>query len=68
MKKVFVILSLLIPFQISAVDHDITKANNQYFDMSVGFWMGLQTHYEVEKAKMILADRLEREVKIYSPA
>ena len=32
--------------------------------MSVEFWTGIQTHYEVEKAKMALADRLEKEVKV----
>ena len=36
----------------------------RYFGMSVEFWTGIQTHYEVEKAKMALADRLEKEVKV----
>lgn len=36
----------------------------RYFGMSVEFWTGIQTHYEVEKTKMVLADRLEKEVKI----
>jgi addiction module HigA family antidote len=42
----------------------------RYFGMSVEFWTGIQTHYEVEKAKMALADRLEREVKVlaHSPS
>ena len=40
----------------------------RYFGMSVEFWTGIQTHYEVEKAKMDLADRLEEEVKVFSPA
>ncbi|MDM8528211.1 HigA family addiction module antitoxin, partial [Anaerolineales bacterium HSG24] len=35
----------------------------RYFGMSIEFWTGIQTHYEVEKAKMALADRLEKEVK-----
>jgi len=34
--------------------------------MSVEFWTGIQTHYEVEMAKMTVADRLEKEVKVYS--
>ena len=38
----------------------------RYFGMSVEFWTGIQTHYEIEKAKMALADRLEREVKVLS--
>ena len=36
----------------------------RYFGMSVEFWTGIQTHYEVEAAKMELADRLEQEVKV----
>ena len=31
----------------------------RYFGMPVEFWTGIQTHYEVEMAKMDLADRLE---------
>jgi addiction module HigA family antidote len=33
----------------------------RYFGMSTEFWTGIQTHYEVEKAKMELAGRLEEE-------
>ncbi len=40
----------------------------RYFAMSVEFWTGIQTHYEVETAKMALADRLEKEVKLFAPA
>ena len=40
----------------------------RYFGMSVEFWTGIQTHYEVEKAKMILADRIEDEVKVFATA
>jgi hypothetical protein len=36
--------------------------------MSVEFWTGIQTHYEIEKAKMTLGDRLETEVKVLAPA
>lgn len=35
----------------------------RYFGMSVEFWTGIQTHYEVELAKMSLGDRLEVEVR-----
>lgn len=38
----------------------------RYFGMSVEFWTGIQTHYEVESAKMELADRLEKEVKVFA--
>ncbi len=36
----------------------------RYFGMSVEFWTGIQTHYEVELARMELADRIEKEVKV----
>lgn len=40
----------------------------RFFGMSVEFWTGIQTHDEVEKAKMALADRLDREVKVLQSA
>jgi addiction module HigA family antidote len=40
----------------------------RYFGMSVEFWIGIQTHYEIEKAKMKLGNRLEKEVKILTPS
>ncbi len=40
----------------------------RYFGMSIEFWTGIQTHYEIEKAKMELAGRLEKEVKVFVPA
>ncbi|WDN87753.1 antitoxin HigA-1 [Desulfosarcina sp. BuS5] len=40
----------------------------RYFGMSVEFWTGIQTHYETEMAKMVLAGRLEKEVKIFAQA
>ncbi len=40
----------------------------RYFGMSVEFWTGIQSHYEIEKAKMELADRLEKEVQVYEMA
>lgn len=40
----------------------------RYFGMSVEFWTGIQTHYEIEKAKMMLGNKLEAEVKIFTPA
>lgn len=36
----------------------------RYFGMSVEFWTGIQTHYEIEMARMELGDRLEEEVKV----
>ena len=40
----------------------------RYFDTSVEFWTGIQTHYEVEKAKMALGKRQETEVKVFTSA
>jgi addiction module HigA family antidote len=40
----------------------------RYFGMSVEFWTGIQTHYDTEKAKMALGDRLEKEVKVLEQA
>ena len=47
------------------IDADMALRLARYFGMSVEFWTGIQTHYEVEMAKMALADRLEREVKVF---
>ena len=40
----------------------------RYFGMSVEFWTGIQTHYEIEQAKMALGNRLESEVKVLASA
>lgn len=40
----------------------------RYFGMSVQFWIGIQNHYDVEVAKMALADRLEKEVRVLAEA
>jgi len=40
----------------------------RYFGMSVEFWIGIQTRYGVELAKMSLVNRLEVEVKILTLA
>jgi plasmid maintenance system antidote protein VapI len=50
------------------IDADMALRLARYFGMSVEFWTGIQTHYEVELAKMTLANRLEREVKVLALA
>ncbi len=40
----------------------------RYFGMSVEFWMGIQNHYDVQVAKMALAGRLEKEVRVLAEA
>ena len=52
----------------SGISADVALRLARYFGMSVECWTGIQIHYEIEKAKMILADRLEKEVKIFAPA
>lgn len=39
----------------------------KYFNMSPQFWLGLQIDYDLDVAEDKLADRLEKEVQVYSP-
>jgi addiction module HigA family antidote len=63
------------PMRINKIVHgqrgisaDTTLRLARYPGMSVEFWTGIQTHYEVKLAKMELADRLEKEVKVFATA
>ena len=47
-----------------AITADTALRLARYFGMSVEFWTGIQTHYEIEMAKMNLGDALEEEVKV----
>ncbi len=47
-------------------DTDLRLA--RFFGMSEGFWLGLQTDYDLLKVRRQLADRLEREVRPLSTA
>ncbi len=40
----------------------------KYFNMSPQFWLGLQLDYDLDVAEDKLADRLEKEVQVYTPA
>ena len=40
----------------------------KYFNMSPQFWLGLQIDYDLDVAEDKLADRLEKEVQVYTPA
>ncbi len=40
----------------------------KYFDMSAKFWLGLQTDYDLDVAEDKLADHLDKEIQVYSPA
>ncbi len=48
------------------VDTDLRLA--RFFGMSEGFWMGLQSDYDLMDTRRRLADRLEREVRPLSSA
>ena len=48
------------------ISADIALRLARYFGMSIEFWTGIQTHYEIERAKMTLAGRIEKEVKIFA--
>jgi addiction module HigA family antidote len=45
-----------------AVTADTALRLARYFGVSEGFWMGLQADFDLEEARCLLGDRLEREV------
>jgi addiction module HigA family antidote len=51
-----------------AISPDTALRLSRYFGLSDRFWMNLQTRYDIEVEKDKLADRLEREVRVYSAA
>jgi len=50
-----------------AISPDTALRLSRYFGLSERFWLNLQTRYDLEMQKDKLADRLEREVRIYQP-
>lgn len=40
----------------------------RYFKMSPQFWLGLQIDYDLDVAEDKQADRLDKEIQVYSPA
>jgi len=40
----------------------------RYFDMSPQSWLGFQLDYDLDLAEDELSERIEREVRVYSPA
>ncbi len=40
----------------------------RYFGLSEGFWLRLQARYDLEVEKDRLEERLEKEVRVYTPA
>ena len=51
-----------------AVSPDTALRLSRYFGLSDRFWMNLQSRYDLEVEKDKLADRLEREVRVYAAA
>ena len=47
-----------------AVTADTALRLARYFGTSEGFWMNLQSHYDLEKAKDLLGDRVAKEVTV----
>lgn len=50
------------------VSADTSLRLERYFGLSEGFWLRLQARYDLEVEKDRLEERLEKEVRIYSPA
>lgn len=48
----------------TSVTADTALRLARYFGTSVEFWTGIQAHYDTERVKMELGDRLETEVKV----
>jgi addiction module HigA family antidote len=49
-----------------AITPDTALRLSRYFGMSERFWVNLQARYDIEVAKDLLQDRLEREVSVYA--
>jgi addiction module HigA family antidote len=49
-----------------AITADTALRLARYFGTSERFWLNLQTHYDLEREKDRLGDRLQREVKALS--
>jgi len=50
------------------VSADTALRLERFFGLSEGFWLRLQARYDLEVEKDRLDERLEKEVRIYSPA
>jgi addiction module HigA family antidote len=50
-----------------SITADTALRLSRYFGASAEFWLGLQSDYDLDIAKDKLADRLYREVRVFSP-
>lgn len=51
-----------------AISPDTALRLSRYFGLTERFWLNLQGRYDLEVEKDLLADRLEREVRVYEAA
>jgi len=51
-----------------AISADTALRLSRYFGMSDRFWINLQSRYDIEMEKDLLADRLDREVRPHAAA
>jgi len=51
------------PYGKRAISADTALRLSRYFGMSDRFWINLQSRYDIEMEKDLLADRLDREVR-----
>ena len=49
-----------------SITADTALRLGRYFGMSAEFWINLQAHYDLEMQAEKLADKLEREVRVYA--
>lgn len=49
-----------------SISADTALRLGRYFGTSARFWVNLQSHYDLERLKMELGDRLEEEVKVFA--
>ena len=50
-----------------AITADTALRLGAFFGMDAQFWLNLQSHYDLERARDKLGDRLGREVRPYAP-
>jgi addiction module HigA family antidote len=50
-----------------SITADTALRLSRYFGTSAEFWLGLQADYDLDTASDRLADRILREVKVFSP-
>ena len=51
-----------------AITADTALRLGRYFGMAPEFWINLQSHYDLEREQERLAERLERDVKVFTAA